>query len=166
MSQTRTIGFIGLGVMGEPICRNLVRKSGATVIAFDLAPEPVARLRAEGAIIAGSVALLLWAVHMVQTGVQRAFGAKLRSLLGHGLRDRFRAFLVDPGRFARGARLRPNRCVENNRDAAAVKRGAPARIRQRQNEEQQKKNLRQKCPRLAKLPAARLRNRLHAGPKP
>src|SRR5580692_11680055 len=42
--------------MGEPICRNLVKKSGAAVLAFDLAPEPLARLRAEGAGIAGSVA--------------------------------------------------------------------------------------------------------------
>jgi 3-hydroxyisobutyrate dehydrogenase len=56
MSHYKTIGFIGLGVMGEPICRNLVKKSGAAVIAFDLAPEPVARLRNEGAAIAGSVA--------------------------------------------------------------------------------------------------------------
>jgi len=54
--QYKTIGFIGLGVMGEPICRNLVKKSGAAVLAFDLAPEPLARLRAEGAGIAGSVA--------------------------------------------------------------------------------------------------------------
>jgi 3-hydroxyisobutyrate dehydrogenase-like beta-hydroxyacid dehydrogenase len=38
----KTIGFIGLGVMGEPICRNLVKKSGAAVLAFDLAPEPLA----------------------------------------------------------------------------------------------------------------------------
>ena len=56
MPQYKTIGFIGLGVMGEPICRNLVKKSGAAVLAFDLAPEPLARLRAEGAGIAGSVA--------------------------------------------------------------------------------------------------------------
>ena len=56
MPDTRTIGFIGLGVMGEPICRNLVKKSGADVIVFDLAPEPLARLRAEGASVAGSVA--------------------------------------------------------------------------------------------------------------
>jgi 3-hydroxyisobutyrate dehydrogenase len=56
MPQFKTIGFIGLGVMGEPICRNLVNKSGAAVTAFDLSPEPVARLRAEGAAIAGSVA--------------------------------------------------------------------------------------------------------------
>lgn len=56
MPDYKTIGFIGLGVMGEPICRNLLKKSGAAVLAFDLAPEPLARLRAEGAGIAGSVA--------------------------------------------------------------------------------------------------------------
>ena len=56
MSHHKTIGFIGLGVMGEPICRNLVRKSGARVIAFDLAPEPLARLKADGADVAASVA--------------------------------------------------------------------------------------------------------------
>jgi 3-hydroxyisobutyrate dehydrogenase-like beta-hydroxyacid dehydrogenase len=56
MPEFKTIGFIGLGVMGEPICRNLVKKSGAAVIAFDLSPEPLARLRAVGAVIAGSVA--------------------------------------------------------------------------------------------------------------
>jgi 3-hydroxyisobutyrate dehydrogenase len=56
MSQHKTIGFIGLGVMGEPICRNLVNKSGARVIAFDLAPEPLARLKSDGAAAAASVA--------------------------------------------------------------------------------------------------------------
>jgi 3-hydroxyisobutyrate dehydrogenase len=56
MSHDKTIGFIGLGVMGEPICRNLVRKSGARVIAFDLAPEPLARIKADGADAAKSVA--------------------------------------------------------------------------------------------------------------
>jgi 3-hydroxyisobutyrate dehydrogenase len=56
MSDYGTVGFIGLGVMGEPICRNLVKKSGKRAIAFDLSPEPLARLRAEGAEIATSVA--------------------------------------------------------------------------------------------------------------
>jgi 3-hydroxyisobutyrate dehydrogenase len=56
MPQYKTIGFIGLGVMGEPICRNLVKKSGARVLAFDIASEPLARLRAEGAEVAASVA--------------------------------------------------------------------------------------------------------------
>jgi phosphate:Na+ symporter len=47
--------------------------------------------------LAGSVALLLWAVHMVQTGVQRAFGARLRGFLGHTLRNRLQAFLAGVG---------------------------------------------------------------------
>jgi hypothetical protein len=52
----KSIGFIGLGVMGEPICRNLVKKSGARVTAFDLAAEPLQRLQADGAAVASSVA--------------------------------------------------------------------------------------------------------------
>jgi phosphate:Na+ symporter len=47
--------------------------------------------------LAGSVALLLWGVHMVQTGVQRALGARLRSLLGTALRNRFQALLAGIG---------------------------------------------------------------------
>src|SRR6201986_5290843 len=47
--------------------------------------------------LAGSVALLLWGVHMVQSGVQRAFGAKLRGFLGHALRHRLKAFLAGIG---------------------------------------------------------------------
>ena len=39
-----TIGFIGLGVMGEPMCGHLARRSGRTVLAHDLRPEPLARL--------------------------------------------------------------------------------------------------------------------------
>ena len=49
------IGFIGLGVMGEPICRNLAKKSGQKVIAYDLSPEPLQRLAADGVQAAGSV---------------------------------------------------------------------------------------------------------------
>jgi len=41
---------------------------------------------------AGYVALLLWGVHMVQTGVQRAFGAALGAALGRALGTRLRAF--------------------------------------------------------------------------
>jgi 3-hydroxyisobutyrate dehydrogenase len=56
MSRYKTIGFIGLGVMGEPICRNLVKKSGAAVTVFDLSQQALARLRDEGAAVAASVA--------------------------------------------------------------------------------------------------------------
>jgi 3-hydroxyisobutyrate dehydrogenase-like beta-hydroxyacid dehydrogenase len=42
------IGCIGLGVMGEPICANLVRKSGSRVRGFDLRAEPLSRLAEQG----------------------------------------------------------------------------------------------------------------------
>jgi 3-hydroxyisobutyrate dehydrogenase len=42
-----TLGFIGLGVMGEPMCGHLARRSGRMVLAHDLRPEPLARLAAE-----------------------------------------------------------------------------------------------------------------------
>src|SRR5271166_4147627 len=40
----------------------------------------------------GGVALLLWGLHMVQSGVLRAFGPDLRRFLGKALRNRFSAF--------------------------------------------------------------------------
>ena len=43
-----TIGFIGLGVMGEPMCGHLARRSGKTVLAHDLNPAPLARLAEQG----------------------------------------------------------------------------------------------------------------------
>jgi 3-hydroxyisobutyrate dehydrogenase len=42
------IGFIGLGVMGEPMCGHLARRSGIPVLAFDLRPEPAQRLAEHG----------------------------------------------------------------------------------------------------------------------
>ena len=36
------VGFVGLGVMGEPICRNLTAKSGRRVVAYDIDPAPLA----------------------------------------------------------------------------------------------------------------------------
>ncbi len=47
--------------------------------------------------LAGSAALLLWGVHMVQTGVQRASGARLRVFLATRLRRRAPAFLAGLG---------------------------------------------------------------------
>ena len=49
------LGFIGLGVMGEPMCRNLAAKSGAPVTALDVNPEPLRRLAADGVRAAQSV---------------------------------------------------------------------------------------------------------------
>ena len=47
--------------------------------------------------LAGSVALLLWGLHMVQTGIQRTFGPNLRRVLGTALGNRFKAFLAGLG---------------------------------------------------------------------
>ena len=49
------IGFIGVGVMGEPICRHLAKKSGREVMAYDVAPEPLERLKVHGVKPAASV---------------------------------------------------------------------------------------------------------------
>jgi len=59
------IGFIGLGVMGEPICRNLAKKSAEKVLAFDLKQAPLARLKADGVEPASSVRELAERCHMV-----------------------------------------------------------------------------------------------------
>ena len=59
------IGFIGTGVMGESMCRNLVRKHGGPVAAYDLDPAPLERLAADGAVIAPSVAALAEAADLI-----------------------------------------------------------------------------------------------------
>lgn len=60
-----TVGFIGLGVMGEPMCQNLVSKSGQTVLAYDRSPAPLARLSSQGVIAMDSVAALAARVQIV-----------------------------------------------------------------------------------------------------
>jgi phosphate:Na+ symporter len=45
----------------------------------------------------GAVALLLWGLHMVRTGIVRAFGSNLRRVLGTALRNRFIALLAGLG---------------------------------------------------------------------
>jgi len=42
--------------------------------------------------LAGAVALLMWGVHMVQTGINRAFGPQLRRALSYALGNRLKAF--------------------------------------------------------------------------
>ena len=45
----------------------------------------------------GGVALLLWGLHMVHSGILRAFGPDLRQLLAKALRNRFTAFAAGIG---------------------------------------------------------------------
>jgi 3-hydroxyisobutyrate dehydrogenase-like beta-hydroxyacid dehydrogenase len=59
VTSAERIGFIGLGVMGEPICANIARKSGLPVVAYDVRPAPLERLRADGVAASPSVADLV-----------------------------------------------------------------------------------------------------------
>jgi phosphate:Na+ symporter len=52
----------------------------------------------------GGVALLLWGLHMVLTGVLRAFGPHLRRFLGKALGNRFSAFGAGLGMTRRAGR--------------------------------------------------------------
>jgi len=56
MNGSQLLGFIGTGVMGEPMCRNLAAKSGRRVAAWDPSREPLERLRAQGVEIAPDAA--------------------------------------------------------------------------------------------------------------
>jgi hypothetical protein len=55
LADEQVLGCIGLGVMGEPICANLVRRSGCEVIGFDLRAAPLERLAADGFAAADAV---------------------------------------------------------------------------------------------------------------
>ena len=53
--NAETIGFIGLGVMGEPMCHNLHKKSGRSVTAYDIDPAPLDRASAAGMAVAANL---------------------------------------------------------------------------------------------------------------
>jgi 3-hydroxyisobutyrate dehydrogenase-like beta-hydroxyacid dehydrogenase len=42
------LGFIGVGVMGEPMCRNLVLNQPQSVMSYDMSSAPLERLAADG----------------------------------------------------------------------------------------------------------------------
>ncbi len=54
--DTKTVAFVGLGVMGEAMCRNLVKKGSWRIIGFDTKPDPLQRLKADGVTPAATLA--------------------------------------------------------------------------------------------------------------
>jgi 3-hydroxyisobutyrate dehydrogenase-like beta-hydroxyacid dehydrogenase len=50
-----TIGFIGLGLMGEAMSKNIVSKFAGTVVVYDLNPDAVNHLVKCGALAAASI---------------------------------------------------------------------------------------------------------------
>ena len=47
--------------------------------------------------LVGAVALLLWGLHMVRTGITRGFGAQLRAVIGRSVSNRARALVAGIG---------------------------------------------------------------------
>ena len=78
MTKSQNLGFIGTGVMGEPMCRNLAAKSGCRVMAWDPSPAPLERLRAAGVAVAASPAELAGQVSTLFLCLPG--GAQLRAL--------------------------------------------------------------------------------------
>ena len=93
------IGFIGLGVMGEPMCRNLHERSGHRVFAFDLNPEPLKRLAEHKVEVAKSAAEVMQQSDVVFVSLPS--GKQLGTLVNgrNGLLENARAgqILVDLG---------------------------------------------------------------------
>src|SRR6218665_3919153 len=68
MSNTTTkkvIDFIVLGVIRDPLCRNLAAKSGPQVIAYDLDTAPLQRLAAHGVQPAPNARAVMQAANVV-----------------------------------------------------------------------------------------------------
>ena len=53
--MTKTIGFIGLGIMGEAMSTNLIKKSGCQIIVYDIVSEKIEALAKIGAKKAQSI---------------------------------------------------------------------------------------------------------------
>ncbi len=56
MAPVEKLGFIGLGVMGGRMCRNLMEKAGKPVVAFDVDPAKTEALTQHGVTAASSIA--------------------------------------------------------------------------------------------------------------
>src|ERR1700761_831537 len=82
-------------VPSGPTCRKKMH------LRHDVRADADEELAAMGSIVLldlmGGVALLLWGLHMVLSGVLRAFGPDLRWLLGKALGNRFSAFAAGLG---------------------------------------------------------------------
>ena len=53
----------------------------------------------------GGVALLLWGLHMIQSGILRAFGPELRRILSKAFGNRFAAFATGLGSVMKRSRV-------------------------------------------------------------
>lgn len=71
------LGFIGLGIMGESMALNLVKKSGLAVYVFDLEEDKVKQLASHGAIATNSSQEVVQHADIIFTSVPKAKHVKL-----------------------------------------------------------------------------------------
>jgi 3-hydroxyisobutyrate dehydrogenase-like beta-hydroxyacid dehydrogenase len=93
------VGFIGLGVMGEPMCRNVRLRGRYRIVAFDLDRSPLERLAAHGVEAADSAGAVVRASDIVLMSLP---SGRVLDALAHapgGLLENLRAgqILVDLG---------------------------------------------------------------------
>ncbi len=89
MQGPHSLGFIGTGVMGEPMCRNLAAHSRHRVLAWDPSPAPLERLRVQGVAVAASAAHVAASAETVFLCLPG--GTQLRSLCENDLLPAARA---------------------------------------------------------------------------
>ncbi len=110
------IGFVGLGVMGEAMCRNLAEKGRWRVIAFDLSAEPQNRLAAANVERADSAAAVVDAADL--TILCLPGGAEVERLVfgADGVLERLR-----PGRIIIDMSTSPPALMRRIAEAAAAR---------------------------------------------
>ena len=79
------VGFIGTGNIGGPMCRHVIRHSGADVVVFDLNPEAVKRCTDVGGIAATSVAEAVKDADVVLTSLPRPRDVEMVALGAEGI---------------------------------------------------------------------------------
>ena len=80
MEMSGCIGFIGVGVMGEPMCRNLALKGGESVLAWDIDPAPLDRLAADAPVARTRQAAIDGTLSIMVGGDDKVF-ARIRPIL-------------------------------------------------------------------------------------
>lgn len=81
-----SIGFIGLGVMGGPMCRNLIRKAtNSRITCFDRSADAMASVAKEGAEIANSAAEIASEADIVILSLPdgKAVESTISDIIGH-----------------------------------------------------------------------------------
>ena len=84
------VGFIGTGNIGGPMCRHVIRHSGAEVAVFDLNPDAVQRCTDVGGIAATSVAEAVQDADVVLTSLPRPRDVETVALGAEGIEGRAR----------------------------------------------------------------------------